>query len=276
MSKYNIREKFSYSIASSSIEYIKNYNFNSTTVTDIPLVMENTDSEIPITINITTTEPWIRVVDPLTGADLKYPVGNVVLQPTSSTIVFLKIDLPPEIENTANNFIPSRINLDIKSGSFLIIPPTSLENTQNKNVITVETGTYYLRVGDVVPVTITVYDINGNQDLTAEVTWTSNDINIVQIENPNIVDEGYNPYTPRNLRAIAQGTTTVTISTTEQRTTTITVIITPQNDIDTINTVTTTTRRNETDTTNTDTTTQQTTNTSATNTPRNTSSTTIE
>ena len=254
MSTYNIREKFSYVIASSSVEYIKNYNFNSVTVTDIPLFMANSDSLIPITVNITTTEPWIQVVNPLTGADLRYPSGNVVLQPTSSTIVFVKVDLPPEIENTANKFIPSRINLDIKSGSFLIIPPTTSTNTTNKGAITTETSTYYVKVGDIVPVAITVYDIDGNQDLTADVSWTSNNTDIVQVENPNTIQDGYNPYTPRNLRGIFQGRTTVTISAGDFRTTTIDVVVTPRRVVED-DTITTTAA-------------PQTTNTNPVNTPR--------
>jgi len=95
MSTYNIREKFSYIMTTSSLEYIRNYNFNTTTITDIPLIMSNSDTEIPITVNITTTEPWVQVVDSTTGFSLKYPQGNVVLEPSSSKTVLVKIDLPP-------------------------------------------------------------------------------------------------------------------------------------------------------------------------------------
>jgi hypothetical protein len=125
MSTYNIREKFTYVIATSSIEYIRNYNFNTATVTDIPLAMSNSDTEIPITVNITTTVPWIQIVNPTTGANLKFPSGNVVLGPTSSSVVLVKIDLPPEIENVPSSSIYPDISLDIKSGSFLI---TSSQN----------------------------------------------------------------------------------------------------------------------------------------------------
>jgi hypothetical protein len=99
MSTYNIREKFSYVMTTSSIEYIRNYNFNTASVSDIPLVMNNSDETVPITVNITTTVPWIQVVNPTNGANLKFPSGNVVLGPTSSSVVLVKIDLPPEIEN---------------------------------------------------------------------------------------------------------------------------------------------------------------------------------
>lgn len=138
MSNYNIREKFSYTLATSSIEYIRNYNFNSATVTDIPLSMSNADSEIPITVNITTTEPWMQVVDSTTGLSVKYPDGNVVLQPTSSVVVLVKIDLPPEIENIPEKVIEPSINIEILSGSF---PITSSQNNQQKTEIQTDTQT---------------------------------------------------------------------------------------------------------------------------------------
>jgi hypothetical protein len=121
MSTYNIREKFSYVIATSSVNYVRNYNFNSATVTDIPLAMANSDESVPITVNITTTQPWMQIVDPTTGKDLRYPSGNVVLEPTSSKVVLLKLDLPPEIESIPETTIRPFINLDIKSGSFPIL-----------------------------------------------------------------------------------------------------------------------------------------------------------
>jgi len=127
MSTYNIREKFSYIMTTSSLEYIRNYNFNTTTITDIPLIMSNSDTEIPITVNITTTEPWVQVVDSTTGFSLKYPQGNVVLEPSSSKTVLVKIDLPPEIENIPEKVIEPSINIEILSGSF---PVTSSQTTQ--------------------------------------------------------------------------------------------------------------------------------------------------
>lgn len=132
MSTYNIREKFSYTITTSSIEYIRNYNFNTASISDIPLSMANTDTEVPITVNITTTEPWIQVVDPITGANKKYPNGNVVLGPTSSSVVLVKIDLPPEIENLPSASIYPNISLDIKSGSFPISTTTSTTGSSMK------------------------------------------------------------------------------------------------------------------------------------------------
>jgi len=214
MSTYNIREKFSYVLATSSIEYIRNYNFNTSTVTDIPLAMANSDTEVPITVNITTTVPWIQIVNPTTGANLKFPSGNVVLGPTSTSVVLVKIDLPPEIENVPSSSIYPDISLDIKSGSFPIISPPAPTGSQanNKNTITVPQSTYTIDPGERVQVDITVYDVDGNPVKNVpDVVWKSN--------------KDYNPYTPRIIRGISSGETTVTITAGPERETSITFIV---------------------------------------------------
>lgn len=222
MSVYNIREKFSYSIATSSIDYIRYYNFNPSTVTDIALTMANSDEEIPITVNITTTRPWINVVDPVSGISLKYPEGNVVLNPTSSKVVLVKVDLSAEIESQrAPAPLYENISLDIKSGSFPIIPQNTSTNTSPKNVIIAENDIYYLNVGESVEVNITVYDSEGNQDLSAEVDWRSDNRSIVRVEEQSNTQADYNPYTPRNVIGVSPGETTVTISAGENRTETV-------------------------------------------------------
>ena len=131
MSTYNIREKFSYVMTTSSIDYIRNYNFNTSTVTDIPLIMSNSDEQIPITVYIKTSRPWIEVIDPTTGTSLINPVGNVVLPPSSSATVLIKIDLPPDIENNKVNNLKENILIEIKSGSFKIE-----QTTQNTGSVT--------------------------------------------------------------------------------------------------------------------------------------------
>lgn len=220
MSVYNIREKFSYVIATSSIDYIRNYNFNTSTISDIPIIMTNSDDTIPITVNITTTEPWMQIVDPISGRDVKLPNGNVVLEPSSSTSVLLKIDLPQEIESRPETVIYPNINLDIKSGSFPIISQTTTTAGTGslKNVIVVESDIYYLQIGEKVQVNITVYDSQGNQDLAATVNWNSDNPNIVKIEEPQNTEVDYNPYTPRNVVGIGPGETTVTITADNNRT----------------------------------------------------------
>lgn len=227
MSTYNIREKFSYVLANGNIEYIRNYNFNTSSITDIPLALANSDTEVPITVNITTTESWIQIVNPTTGASLKFPSGNVVLGPTSSSVVLVKIDLPPEIENIPETVIYPNISLDIKSGSFPIItpPPTADSQASNKNTIIVPQNTYTVNPGERTQIDITVYDIAGNQDKDTAVIWRSNNMSIVQVEEPTNTEVDYNPYTPRIIRAISPGETTVTISAGPERQTNITFIV---------------------------------------------------
>jgi len=228
MSTYNIREKFIYALATSSIEYIRNYNFNTSTITDIPLALGNTDTEIPITVNITTTVPWIQIVNPTTGANLKFPSGNVVLGPTSTSVVLVKVDLPPEIENVPSSSIYPDISLDIKSGSFPIISPPATTGSQsdNKNTITVPQSTYTIDPGERVQVDITVYDVDGNpvKDVF-NVVWKSNNTSIVLVEEPENTQVDYNPYTPRIIRGISSGETTVTITAGPERETSITFIV---------------------------------------------------
>ena len=228
MSTYNIREKFTYALATSSIEYIRNYNFNTSTITDIPLALGNTDTEIPITVNITTTVPWIQIVNPTTGANLKFPSGNVVLGPTSTSVVLVKVDLPPEIENVPSSSIYPDISLDIKSGSFPIISPPATTGSQsnNKNTITVSQSTYTIDPGERVQVDITVYDVDGNpvKDVF-NVVWKSNNTSIVLVEEPENTQVDYNPYTPRIIRGISPGETTVTITAGPERETSITFIV---------------------------------------------------
>lgn len=223
MSTYNIREKFSYTIATSSIDYIRNYNFNSATVSDIPLSMSNADTTIPITVNMTTTVPWIQIVDPTTGASLKYPDGNVVLEPTSSKIVFVKIDLPPEIENIPESVIYPSINVEIKSGSFLIITPTTTgsQSEAKKNAIATAPSSVSMIVGERVQIDITVYDVDGNVDSNPEVIWESDNMSIVQIEQSTEI--GIN-YTPKIIRGISPGQATISV-TSGPRSTTIPVTV---------------------------------------------------
>ncbi len=224
MSTYNIREKFSYVMTTSSIEYIRNYNFNTASISDIPLLMNNSDETVPITVNITTTVPWIQVVNPTNGANLKFPSGNVVLGPTSSSVVLVKIDLPPEIENVPESVIYPNISLDIKSGSFPIIPPTSSQQNL-KNTITVPQTTYTIDPGERVQIDITVYDETGSPQKDVNVIWRSINMSIVQVEEPENTQIDYNPYTPRIIRGISPGETTVTITAGPERQTSITFIV---------------------------------------------------
>lgn len=229
MSTYNIREKFSYVIEKQTIDYVRNYNFNSATITEIPLTMANSDSEIPITVDMTTTVPWIFIADDVTGADLRYPSGNVVLEPSASKTVIVSIDLPKEIEDIPESVLYPNISLQLRSGSFPIFTTATSRNNTPKNVIVSENDIYTLSIGETVVVNIAVYDSNGESDLSANVTWKSNNMSIVQVEEPQNTQADYNPYTPRTVKGISPGETTVTVSTDDGKTTDITFRVRPSN-----------------------------------------------
>lgn len=132
MSIFDVRKVFTYTITTSSINYVRNYNFNSSTITDIPILLQNNGAEIPITVELTTTQPWMQLVDPNTGTSLKFPEANVILQPSSSKTVLLKIDLPTSIESIPAPTLQESVQVNIKSGSIQIVPqqtPTSPEET---------------------------------------------------------------------------------------------------------------------------------------------------
>jgi hypothetical protein len=208
MSTYKIRDKFSFVLATSSIDYIRNYNFNTATVSDITLAMANSDEQIPITVNMTTTVPWIQIVDITTGNSLKYPQGNVVLQPTSSTTVLVKIDLPPEIENIPESTIYPNISLDIKSGSFPIIPPASGDTNTG---IVVNEDIIFLNVNESTELEFTIYDENGNPDLSIGF----DEIQLLDIDNL-VASAGYEQfvtsYSPITIRGTGAGETVLNIS----------------------------------------------------------------
>lgn len=128
MSIFDVRKVFTYTITTSSINYVRNYNFNSSTITDIPILLQNNGEEIPITVELTTTQPWMQLVDSITGTSLKFPEANIILQPSSSKTVLLKIDLPESIESIPSLTLQESVQVNIKSGSIQIVPqqtPTS-------------------------------------------------------------------------------------------------------------------------------------------------------
>jgi hypothetical protein len=209
MSIIDVDELFDYVFPTSSLEYIRNYNFNSATVTDLPLSLINRGSDIPITVNITTQEPWIQVVDSVNGNNLKYPSGNVVLAPTSSRVVLVKVDLPSEIEEASGSItIRPNIFLDIKSGSFPIVAPTSGDTNTG---IVVNQDIIFLNVNESTELEFTIYDENGIPDFSVG-------FDEVQLDIDNLVasaDYGQGfviSYSPITIRGIAAGETTLNIS----------------------------------------------------------------
>lgn len=219
MSLYDIDTLFSVVMPTSSLNYIRNYNFNSTTVSSLPMTLINSGSEIPITVNITTTVPWIQITDPATGANLKYPDGNVVLPPTSSKLVYVKIDLPPDIEDITNTTVRPNILLEAKSGSFAIVPPPVTPTTpttptsptgDDKGGIVAATTDINIIEGEQFLVQYTVYGKDGKPDFEVtidEITFEY-DSQVIAI---NRNEEMVSSYSPIYVQGVSNGTTQIVI-----------------------------------------------------------------
>lgn len=214
MSIFDIDAVFSYVFPTSSVDYVRNYNFNTTTATNLPLLLINSDTDIPITVNITTTDSWVEIRDPNTAVNLKYPIGNVVLQPTSSKLVFVKVDLPPEIENISGSItVRPNILLDVKSGSFAIVPPrVQPAGSEDLERIDVSTDAVIVYQNEQIPVEFTIYDEKGVPDFTVtldEISYSTDDPAIARIVfDAQIVTS----YSPINVVGVGQGETKLNIS----------------------------------------------------------------
>jgi hypothetical protein len=180
-------------------------------VTDIPITMENSNDTVPITVDMTTTYPWMQLVDPITGNDLKLPNGNVVLSPTSSKLILLKVDLPPDIESLPDTVLYTNVSLNIRSGSFPLISPTDNSNVSPKNTIIPSVDLVRLTVGETQSVDISVYNSAGVVDYDATVAWRSMDATVAKVRVPENTTLDYTPYTPRIIEAISVGETTIMI-----------------------------------------------------------------
>jgi hypothetical protein len=219
---YNIREHFSYVLTTSSIEYVRNYNFNSATVSDIPLVLSNSGSTIPITVNMTTSDEWVKLVNPITGKSVRMPEGNVVVTPNSNVVVLVKIDLPENIETIPQTTIYPSITFDIKSGSALIVAPTPPDETTGTTKNTIRApSTIELTVGQVQEIVIHVYDNAGVEEDAGSATWEVDNTNVAIIEESDTQVDGLNR---KNVRGVAPGTTKITyVAGTRKTTTEVTV-----------------------------------------------------
>lgn len=214
---YNILEKFSYSFSSQSIDYIKNYNFNSSTVTDIRIQMENSDDKIPITVNMSASYPWMRLRDAQTGRNVQSPLANLVLSPTSSATVLLRIDLPPDIDALESASIDTEITFDIESGSFLRIAPEDPQpdSTPPKNVIVVPSQTS-LTIGQHTILSIRTYNLEGQLENAGQIEWKIDNMSVVQfvsyddINIPPPLADGNEVVAIKIIRGLTPGTTTIT------------------------------------------------------------------
>jgi hypothetical protein len=117
----NVFSAFAYYIPTSSINYVRNYNFNPSTVTQLPVILENKSNDYPITVDITTSHPWVNILNPTTGQSAKIPSGNVVIPTSSRLTVNMSVDLPPEIEAITVASTAVSMSFYIRSGSFPLI-----------------------------------------------------------------------------------------------------------------------------------------------------------
>lgn len=134
LANINVVRDFSYTIASSSLSYVRNYNFNTSTLTPIQVVLQNKSANIPITVDISASHPWLQIREPGTNKNLVTPNGNVVLTPTSSKLVNLNVDLPPEIEALGDTSLQISMSFYLRSGSYPIITETTSPGTPGSNI----------------------------------------------------------------------------------------------------------------------------------------------
>lgn len=125
LANINVVRDFSYTIASSSLSYVRNYNFNTSTLTPIQVVLQNKSADIPITVDISASHPWLQIREPGTNRNLITPAGNVVLARSSSKLVNLNVDLPPEIEALGDTSLQISMSFYLRSGSYPIITATN-------------------------------------------------------------------------------------------------------------------------------------------------------
>lgn len=204
MSVYNIREKFSYNLATSSLDYVRNYNFNTTTVSNIPLLLRNSDETLPMTVDMTTTDSWLRIVDPQSNKDLRYPSGNVVLPPSSSKLVYVKIDLPPNIEEIPETVIYPSITFNLTSGSNLIVTPNETQGKPTNALIV--PANINLQIGETQLIVIKVYDSTGVEEDGGQVDWTVQNMSIAQLSYQSTEVDSLDR---RIIRGISPGTTKI-------------------------------------------------------------------
>jgi hypothetical protein len=210
----NVKKAFAYALESSSINYVRNYNFNAATVTDIRLNLFNKDQTTPITVYMSGSVPWVKIKNS-NNTDITFPKGNIVLPPSSSQTVLVQIDLPTEIEAVETIAVYPDIRFRVISGSFPITssapPPNTNAIVLNQDLVTVEVN----KQSDLIEAY--VYDANGLLEASPEVVWTSNNTSIVQIDEEKQGDGessqiDLSKNTQRYLRGVSPGQTTVRVT----------------------------------------------------------------
>jgi hypothetical protein len=172
----NVRKAFSYQLESSSISYIRNYNFSvsENTVTDIPCLLNNSEDSYGLIVSMSASVPWIRVIAP-NGNDITYPAGALYLQPTSSTTVIVRVDLPREIEDQPESVVTPQLFFGVASGGLQGGAAFADSLQANVDVVRLQAGEISERI------IATEYDENGLPVSVQNVTWRSNIPNFAEV-----------------------------------------------------------------------------------------------
>lgn len=174
----DVTKAFSASLSTSLLEYIRHYNFDANTSSDITINMQNSDEETPITADITIDPDydWINIVDSR-GRSVKSPVGNIVLQPSSTDTARMLIDLPPEYDTSD---ISDKLNVEVvfklRAGSHPVKNTTTrVANTIVFNGYDADNPVVIVRKGGSVSIDVTVYNNIGLPISPSSIRWSSDD-----------------------------------------------------------------------------------------------------
>lgn len=208
----NVRSAFSYTLLTSSVSYLRNYNFNSATVTDLRMGLVNRDETVPITVNISASVPWIRIKND-ENIDITFPTGNVVLAPSSSQEVFLTIDLPPELEEEDNIFYPD-IHIKVESGSKPIGEAPS--SPAERDAIVLSQATLTLGVNQSIKITAAVFDQFGIRQVFPRLEWQSEDTLVARVLSVGQVETQFIPGldddSAKYIRGVSVGATNIIVT----------------------------------------------------------------
>lgn len=205
MSLVDVNKIFTYSFPTSSIDYVKNYNFSSNTVSNLPLTIGNSSKEFPITVNITSSKSWIRVLEATSYQPVMTPAANIVLQASSSRNLLVSIDLPSELDNAWEASVFENLIFDIVTGSNSIVSATS--NRQNRNKIVPDEDIVILNRNETKKLSIKVYDDSGVEMSGDTAIWNVIDTTVARVSftEPSI------SYLDRNITGINVGSTDIII-----------------------------------------------------------------
>lgn len=188
----DVTKAFSASLSTSLLEYIRHYNFDANTSSDIIIDMQNSDEETPITVDITIDPDydWIDIVDSR-GHSVKSPAGNIVLQPSSTDTARILIDLPPEYDTSD---ISDKLNVEVvfklEAGSHPSTnTTTNVANTIVFNGYDADNPIITVQKGDTITVGVTVYNSAGKIDSTNKIEWLSDNRLVFTTDSSAVLDD---------------------------------------------------------------------------------------